>query len=295
MRNEIWGEDWSEVRALWRLDPEVAFLNHGSFGACPRAVLDSQRRLRDEMEREPVHFLDRRLPRLLDEARAAVGGFLDADPEGLAFVPNATHALAAALASLPFREGDEVVTTDHAYPAVLNALERACAGRGASLRVVRIPLPLPSADEIVEAVTEALGPRARLCVIDHVTSSTAAIFPVERAVAACRARGVVSFVDAAHAPGMLPVSVRALDPDLWTGNLHKWVCAPKGAAVLWARAELRDLLRPAVTSHAHLTSFHDRFAWTGTHDPTAFLAARASQQPSEPRGWCPTSRPARWR
>jgi isopenicillin-N epimerase len=283
--NPLWGDGWDDVRALWPLDPTITFLNHGSFGATPRSVLLAQSQWRAEMEREPVHFLARRLPGLLEDARRAAAAFLHADPEDFAFVPNATAAVSTVLANLPLVAGERVVLTDHAYPAVIKAAAKTCEEAGADLTVVPIPIPLPAAEEIVSRFTDALGDRTRLAIIDHVTSSTAVIMPVEPMVAACRRRGVPVLVDAAHAPGMLPVDVGSMGADFWTGNFHKWCCAPKGSAALVVAPEYRATTHPLVTSHGYGGSFHDEFDWTGTADVTSWLCVPDALDVMSALGW----------
>lgn len=282
--NPLWGDDWREVALLWPLDPDIAFLNHGSFGATPLPVLDRQATLRIEMERNPVAFM-RRLPDAAAAARAEVARFLGADPDGCAFVTNATAGVNTVLASLELRPGDRLVTTDHAYGAIRNAMARAASRTGATLMEAPIPLPLPEDERIVEAVTAAIDGRTRLVVVDHVTSPTAAILPVKPIVEACRGARIPVMVDAAHAPGMFPVDVSALGADFWTGNLHKWVCAPKGAGVLWVAPEHRDRVRPLVTSHGAGEGFRAEFDWWGTHDPTPYLAAPAAIAFMATLGW----------
>jgi isopenicillin-N epimerase len=283
--NPLWGEDWHSVRAQWDLDPTVTFLNHGSFGATPRPVLDRQAALRAEMEAQPVEFLWRRLKGLQQEARNRVAAFLKADPDGLAFVPNATTGVATVLAGLDPSPGDEILLTDHAYPAVLKAVRRLCDRSGADMVVAGIPLPLPEAGEIVARFTDRLAKRTRLAIIDHVTSPTAAILPVDRIVEECRRTGIPVLVDAAHGPGMLPIDLAQLQPDFWTGNFHKWVCAPKGAAALVVAPAHRDRIRPLVPSHGYGGGFHDEFDWTGTHDPTSYLSVPAALDFFGGLGW----------
>lgn len=273
MRNPLWGDDWPQVRALWDLDPSVTFLNHGSFGATPRSVLQAQSALRAEMEAQPVRFLDRELPARLADVRAEVAAFLDADPGGLVFVPNATTGVAAVLASMTLRAGDEVVITDHAYNAVRLAAAVACARAGA--RLVVAPLD-PTGADIAGSLRPHLTRRTTLAIVDHVASWNGLVLDATAVVATCRAAGVPVLIDAAHAPGMLPVSLRTLAPDLWVGNLHKWVCAPKGSGALWVAPHLRDRIRPAITSHGDEFGFHDAFDWSGTNDPTAILAVPAA-------------------
>jgi isopenicillin-N epimerase len=266
----------------WALDPAVVFLNHGSFGACPHAVLAVQADLRAELEANPVAFLGRALEGRLDHARARLGSFLGADPEDLAFVPNATAGVASVLRSLRFAPGDELVTTDHEYNAALNMARFAAARDGARVVIARIPLPTAGPDEVAERVLAAVGPRTRLVMVSHVTSPTALVFPVERLVATLEGRGIPVLVDGAHGPGMLPLDLSNLGASFYTGNLHKWVCAPKGAAFLHVRRDRQAAIRPLAISHGandprpERSTFRKEFDWTGTADPTPFLAAPAA-------------------
>ena len=261
----------TDHRAHWILDPSVVFLNHGSFGACPRAVLDAQTRWRERIEAEPVKFFEREGTEHMATVRALVATYLNADPDGLAFVRNTTTGVNTVLASLDLGPGDEVLVLDHAYPAVANTAALVCERTGATPVTVHIPLPLPSPSDIVDLVAGHLTDRTRVAVLDHITSPSAVVLPIEELVAACRARGVQTLVDAAHAPGMVGVDVDALGADYWTGNFHKWLCAPKGAAALWVAPRHRDRVRPLVRSQPWLTGFIDAFDWTGTDDPTPFL------------------------
>ena len=265
-----------DLRHQFLLDPTITYLNHGSFGACPRPVLDAQARLRERMERGPVRFLARELPALLDDARAGVAGFVGADPEGLAFVPSATAGVNAVLRSLRLEPGDELLTTDHGYNACRNALAFVAERTGARVVTARVPLPLASDDELLEAVLGAVTPRTRLALLDHVTSPTALVFPVRRLVAALQGAGVDVLVDGAHAPGMLPLDLAGLDAAYYVGNCHKWLCAPKGAGFLVAREDRQEALAPLSISHgwnaAPVRSRYRRlFDWTGTVDPTPWL------------------------
>jgi isopenicillin-N epimerase len=271
--NNLWGEDWPDVRRQWDLDLSVAFLNHGSFGACPLPVLQAQAEWRAEMEGQPVEFLER------------APAFLRADPGGLAFVPNATMAVAAVLANVELQPGDQILITDHAYPAVRNAADRACALRGATLVVQHVPLPLPAPDDIAAAILASVTRGTRLVIVDHVTSPTAAIFPIESVVRGCHDRDVPVLVDSAHGPGMLDIDVDTLAPDFWTGNFHKWVCAPKGSAALFVGAEHRGGFRPLITSHGYGSGFHPEFDWVGTADPTPYLSLSAALDFMDELGW----------
>jgi isopenicillin-N epimerase len=285
------------------------FLNHGSFGACPRAVLEAQAELRARMEREPVRFMLRELEPALDAAREALGEFVGAAADDLAFVRNTTAAVSTVLASLTIAHragesaligpGDELLTTDHAYGACRNALDRAAARVGARVTVARLPLPLRDAAQVRDAVLAAVTVRTRFALIDHVTSPTALILPVSEIARALEARGVTTMIDGAHAPGMVPLDVHALGATYYAGNCHKWICAPKGAAFLWVRRDARATLRPLVTSHGATSprardprsgrdAFREEFDWTGTDDPTPALTvpvALRAMASLVPGGW----------
>ena len=273
----------SELAEQWPLDPAITFLNHGSFGSCPRAVLEDQRRWRDRLEAQPVQFLARDLPGLLADARRDLGSFVGADPDDLAFVANATGAVNAVLRSLRFAPGDELLTDDHEYNATINVLRHVAERDGARVVVASIPFPVASEDEVVDMILGAATDRTRLALVSHVTSPTALVFPIARIVAGLAERGIATLVDGAHAPGMLPLDLDRLGAAWYTGNLHKWVCAPKGAAFLHARRDRQPGLRPNIISHGAnadvatgtdngRTRYRAEFDWQGTLDPTPWLA-----------------------
>jgi isopenicillin-N epimerase len=260
----------AQIRGEFVLDPEIVFLNHGSFGACPRDVLARYQEWQLELERRPVEFLARRLEGLLAEARAALGSYVGADPDDLVFVPNATAAVNLTAWALALRPGDEVLTTDLEYGALDLAWEHVCAH--APARYVRMPVTVPlenPIDEIWSGITD----RTRALFLSHITSETAVHLPVEDLCALARERGIVTIVDGAHVPGHVPVDLRALDADYYAGNCHKWLCAPKGAGFLYVRRELQATIAPLVISWGYKNggTFLSRHQEQGTRDPAAYL------------------------
>ena len=262
----------------WSLDPDVVFLNHGSFGACPTAVLEYQRELQQRLERQPMDFMVRELEDLLDDARASLAAFVDCAAEDLVFVPNATTGVNAVLRSLELNADDEVLTTNHAYNACRNALDFVANRAGAHVVVADVPFPIADPAQATHAILDKVTSRTKIALVDHITSSTGLVLPLADILDGLRERGVLSLVDAAHAPGHVPVSLSALEPDFYTGNAHKWLCTPKGSALLYVRRELQPTVRPVVISHGANAERSDRsrflleFDWTGTHDPTAYLS-----------------------
>jgi isopenicillin-N epimerase len=267
----------SDFARYWSLDPGITYLNHGSFGACPRPVLDVQAQYRERLEREPIIFLVHELEDLLDAARSVLASFVGADAEDLVFVPNATTGVNTVLRSLVFEPGDELLTTNHEYNACRNALDFIASRSGARVVVADVPFPIASEDVIADVVLRAVTTRTRLVVLDHVTSLTGIVMPIRRVLGELSDRNVETLIDGAHAPGMLPLDIGALGPTYYTGNCHKWLCAPKGAALLFVRRDRQSAIRPLSISHGANSERTDRsrfqleFAWTGTTDPSPFL------------------------
>ncbi len=245
------------LASLWCLDPSIIYLNHGSFGACPAAVMEVQSALRLEMEREPVDFLVAALPARLNSAREALASFLGAAPPDLVFVSLGPE--------------DELLLTTHTYAACRKTVDFVAKRTGSRVVVADLPFPCRDDEEIIAAVLKGVSPRTRLALLDHVTSPTALIVPIRRLVNELAARGVDTLVDGAHAPGMVPLNLAELGAAYYTGNAHKWLCAPKGAAFLHVRRDRQAGLHPNVISHGYTSGFHAEFDWPGTFDPTPWL------------------------
>ena len=267
----------SSLASHFVLSDDVVFLNHGSFGAAPRAVLDAQQALRARLEHNPMQFLVRDLEGLLDASRARLAAFVGAAPAELAFVPNATTGVNTVLRSLHFTPGDELVTTNHEYNACKNALDAVAHESGAKVVVARVPFPLSDPAEVLLAILAVVTPRTRLCLVDHVTSPTGLVFPIPAIAQELGRRGIDVLVDGAHAPGMVPLDLHELGVPFYTANCHKWLCAPKGAAFLYVREDRQKNVRPLTLSHGANSERTDRsrflveFDWTGTSDPTPQL------------------------
>jgi isopenicillin-N epimerase len=266
-----------ELRADFLLAPDIAHLNHGSFGATPRPVLARQRELRNELEHDPVEFLGRRLPDMLAGVRGELAAYLGvADPDRLVLVANATTALNAVATSLPIAPGDDVVTTDREYGAMALLWTEVVSRADARLVVADVPLPACDAAQVVDAIWSAVTPRTRVLFFSHVTSETALVLPARVLCERAREAGILTVVDGAHGPGHLPLALDDLAADCYAGNGHKWLCAPKGSGFLYVRDELHDELRPPVVSWGWRDRYQERFGWSGTDDPTAVLALPAA-------------------
>ena len=270
-------DEMSKWADAWCLDPAVDFLNHGSFGACPKVVLAAQQEFRRQMELEPVRFLARQLEPLLDESRRVLAELVAADPSDMVFVRNATAGVNGVLRSLKFNSGDELLVTDHAYNACRNVVDFVADRAGIKVVTVSVPLPIGSDDEIVDRLLACVSDRTRLALLDHVASPTAVVFPIERLVAELDRCGVDALVDGAHVPGMLPLDLDRIGAAYYVGNCHKWLCTPKGTGFLHVRSDKQSGVEPTVISHGYNTPrrgrnrLHTAFDWTGTDDPTGWL------------------------
>lgn len=279
------------LRDLFLLRPEIAFLNHGSFGACSHPVFEHYQRWQREMEDEPVEFHVRRAPELLRNARVSLGEYLNADPDDLVYVINATIGVNIVARSLKLGPGDEILTTDHEYGACDRMWKFLTARNGATYRSVKIPVPVTDPMEIVDRFFEQVGPQTRVIFMSHITSPTALTFPISEICRRAREHGIITLIDGAHAPGQIPLDLELLDADFYTGNLHKWLCTPKGAAFLYARRSMQPLLEPLVVSWgwespaSKGSTFIDHHEYYGTSDISAPLSVPAAIEFHREHDW----------
>jgi len=282
----------SNLAQQFLLDPEVLFLNHGSFGACPRPVFEDYQRWQLKLERQPVEFLDSRrgLKANLQVAREALAKELNTAPDNIAQVSNATTGLNVVIQSLPLKPGDEILTTNHEYNALEKTWTYVARKTGAKVVVMTVPLPLTSVQQFHDAVAAGFSDRTKVLFLSHITSPTALLFPIESLVKEARSRGVFSVIDGAHTPGHIPLDLDALGPDFYSGNCHKWLMSPKGSAFVYCRPERQAMIDPLVISHGWTADnkepgvrgpfgsspFVDEIEMQGTRDPSAWLAVPAA-------------------
>jgi isopenicillin-N epimerase len=268
----------------WGLDPSVVFLNHGSFGACPRVVLEAQRRVQELIEAEPIRFFVEFCEPMLDAARLRLAELVGCDAEGIALVPNATAGVNTVLASMQFEAGDELLTNSHEYNACNNALVRWGGVKGARVVSARVPFPVRDEGEVIDAIMGSVTSRTKLAMISHVTSPTGLVMPVRELTKALQARGVRVLIDGAHAPGMVPLNLAEIGAEYYTGNLHKWLCTPKGCAFVHVREDVRGEVRPLIVSHganaerAGRSRFRLEFDYVGTFDVSAYLCIPPAEE-----------------
>jgi len=265
----------SEYACYWPLDPDTVYLNHGSFGACPWYVLEKQSEYRRMLEVQPVRFLIREMEERFDGSRRKVAAFLNASADDVVFVSNATAAVNTVFRSLVFHPGDEILITNHIYGACRRLMEFICDRSGAKLVEAYYNFPILSPDLIIEAVIDKVTPRTRIALIDHISSPTAIIHPVERIVEELTRRGIDTMIDGAHSLGSIPLDLEKIGAAYYTANCHKWLCSPISAAILHVRADKQKQIVPLVVSHAghEAEPFPERFFWPGTTDPSAAICA----------------------
>ena len=262
----------------WPLDPATVFLNHGSFGATPVEVLNKQATLRDQMESEPVRFMIRELEPLWWEAKSILGKFVGADPNHIVFVRNATMGVNTIIHSLQFNEGDEILTTNHIYGACLHTLNEYAKIKKFKVVIAEVPFPIADEEAVIAALRSKKTSKTKLVLIDHITSATGLIFPVEKIVRQFEAEGIEVLLDGAHAPGFLDLNLDGLAASYYVGNCHKWICSPKGSALLYVRPDKQNKIMPLQFSHVYDKKVDEKskwsasFFWPGTDDFTAYLS-----------------------
>ncbi|MEW5720177.1 MAG: aminotransferase class V-fold PLP-dependent enzyme [Chloroflexota bacterium] len=278
-------------KELFLLDPNIVFLNHGSFGATLRPVFEEYQRWQRELERQPVEFLGRRFNDLMRDARDALGVYVHANAADLVFVPNATTALNIVARSLRLNPGDEILTTDHEYGALDRMWRFICRKTGAVHKQRAIPVPVTTPADFVERFWSGVTARTRVVFLSHITSPTALTFPVQEICRRARAAGIISIIDGAHTVGQIPLNLEEIGADFYASNLHKWLCCPKGSAFLYARREMQNLVEPLIVSWGYESEkpgesrFIDEQEWTGTRDISAYLAASAAIRFYEEHRW----------
>ncbi|MCP4154551.1 MAG: aminotransferase class V-fold PLP-dependent enzyme [bacterium] len=285
---------------LFLLDPDITFLNHGSFGACPREVFEEYQSWQRKLELRPVEFLGRRSSELLEKARKKLASFLGASFENLLFITNTTTGINTIVRSLNLQPNDEILTTDHEYGACDNAWEFICQSSKAKYKKIHIPLPFTSNEDFITSFTNHITPNTKVIYLSHISSTTALIFPVEEICRIAREKGIITVIDGAHAPGQLPLNLNKIDSDFYVGNCHKWLCAPKGCAFLYARPEHHSLLHGLVISWGYSTKVEGhtsfdaytgstllvrRHQWQGTRDISPFLTVEAAIDFQEKYQW----------
>jgi len=279
------------LRAEFLLDPNVVFLNHGSFGACPRPVFERYQAWQCELELRPIEFLGRRVRGLLAEARGALADYLRVGHDDVVYVSNVTTALNIVAHSLPLEPGDEVLTTNHEYGAIERTWTFVSEHKQTRVVVQKLPVPIDDPDEVVEAIWAGVTPRTRALFLSHITSPTAVILPIEPLIARARAAGIWTVIDGAHAPGQVDLDLSQMGVDFYGGNCHKWLSAPKGAGFLYVRPELQHLIEPVVVSWGWRPNdpgpsvFVDQIERQATHDPAAYLSVPAAIDYQALRDW----------
>jgi len=281
----------SNLKAHFMLDPDVIFLNHGSFGSTPKPVFDVYQNWQRELERQPVEFLDRRFAERMVESRTVLAGYLGTRQDNLVYVTNTTMGVNIVARSLNLISRDEILTTDHEYGACDRTWRFLSQKRGFSYKRQSIPIPIDTVDEYVEQLWEGVTEQTKVIFLSHITSPTATIFPVAEVCRRAREQDILTIVDGAHAPGQIPLNLQEVGADFYTGNLHKWLCTPKGAGFLYVRPEVQYMVEPLVISWGWesekpgQSKFIDYLEWQGTRDIAAFLSVPAAIRFQEEHDW----------
>lgn len=278
MNNTLSSKSYSKYIKYWNLDTNFIFLNHGSFGATPKAILKKQEEYRIKLEKEPVKFYIREIEELLFQSKRKLASFIRADKNDIVFVPNATYGVNSILKSLKFKDGDELLTTNHEYYSCKNTLEYVAKRNNVKVVIANIPFPIKSEDEVILYLLKHVSNKTKILLIDHITSPTGLVFPIDKILKEFNARGIDVLVDGAHSAGMVNLNIKKLNPAFYTGNCHKWLCTPKGSGFLFVRKDKQESIYPAITTFADpiqlkgkWTKFQTRFYWLGTLDISPFL------------------------
>ena len=281
----------NSLKKQFLLDPNVVFLNHGSFGATPKPVFREYQRWQRDLEKQPVEFLGRRFTQLMADSRAALGKYLGTQADNLVYTQNVTVSLNIVARSLELGPGDEVLSTDHEYGAIDRTWRFLSRERGFRYVNQKISTPIKSEENLIEEFWRRVTPHTRVIAMSHITSPTAIIFPIQEIIRRAREAGIITIIDGAHAPGQIPLHLDSLGADFYGGNLHKWLCAPKGAGFLYARPEMQHLIKPLVVSWGYESEtpsgskFIDEQEWWGTRDIAAFLSVPAAIEFLETHNW----------
>jgi isopenicillin-N epimerase len=275
----------ADLRSQFFLDPTLTFLNHGSFGSVPKPVFETHNDWRRRIEADPIDLIVRRRGELLEASKQPVAQFLGMNPTDFGLVTNATEGINCVLRSLDYSPGEELLTTSHVYNAVRQAMKYVCRRSGVSYREIELALPVTSADAIAETIIRSLSSRTKLLVVDHITSPTALVLPIQKIIAACNERRIDILIDGAHGPGMVPIEMGKLSPTYYAGNLHKWACCPKGCAFLWIHRSRQSQIHPMVISHFLDGGLLSEFGWQGTRDFGAWYVIPAALEFMSNIGW----------
>ncbi|MBK7096252.1 MAG: aminotransferase class V-fold PLP-dependent enzyme [Saprospiraceae bacterium] len=286
--------EYSKHIEYWTLDRNITFLNHGSFGATPLKIMAKQNYYRELMENEPVDFFVNKMPELLNESKGKLAKFIGVDNNDIVFVQNTTTGVNQILTSFPYKSGDEWLVTSHAYGACMNAIKHFAHRNNIVLKIADIPFPVKNDEEILNAIGQMISSKTKLALIDHITSATGMIFPIKEVIDLLHDHGIKVLVDGAHAPGMVDLDIIGLDADIYVGNCHKWMCAPKGSAFMHVKKEFKEFIKPLVISHFNDTDINgdsywsNQFMWDGTHDFSQYICVGDTIQfmnSLQPGGW----------